>query len=91
MAQLKSLNSSVAKWIKEHVDKNPYCILTPIFTDYEQHLGEIEKKYGDSKDVDDDSPNSSVLSSEGTASEQSTPAKDSEKEEAEKKGIVYLL
>jgi nuclear pore complex protein Nup50 len=33
----------VAKWIKDHVDKNPYCILTPIFKDYEKHLAEIEK------------------------------------------------
>lgn len=43
--QLKCLNEAVAKWIKEHVDSTPYCILTPIFTDYEKHLKEIEDKY----------------------------------------------
>jgi len=43
--QLKSLNESVTKWIKQHVDKNPYCILSPIFKDYETYLSDLEKKY----------------------------------------------
>ncbi|KAG8227103.1 hypothetical protein J437_LFUL006358 [Ladona fulva] len=52
--QLKSLNESVSAWIKSHVDKNPICILTPIFRDYEKYLAEIEeteqkKTKGDSK------------------------------------------
>jgi len=42
-AQLKSLNEGVSKWILKHVEKNPTCILTPIFKDYEKHLAEIEK------------------------------------------------
>ncbi|XP_064634605.1 nuclear pore complex protein Nup50-like isoform X2 [Lineus longissimus] len=41
--QLKGLNENVAAWIKKHVDSNPYCILTPIFKDYEKHLAGIEK------------------------------------------------
>ena len=41
--QLKCLNEGVTKWIKQHVDKNPYCILTPIFKDYEKHLADVEK------------------------------------------------
>ncbi|XP_046395641.1 nuclear pore complex protein Nup50 isoform X2 [Ischnura elegans] len=41
-AQLKGLNESVSAWIKSHVDKNPICILTPIFRDYERHLLNIE-------------------------------------------------
>ena len=45
MTQLKTLNEGVVKWIKQHVDSNPYCILTPIFTDYEKYLKEIEQKY----------------------------------------------
>lgn len=49
LQQLKNLNESVSKWIKEHVDKNPYCILTPIFKDYEKYLGEIEKDNPDKK------------------------------------------
>lgn len=45
LKQLKALNEGVLAWIKQHVEKNPYCLLTPIFSDYEQHLAEIEKKY----------------------------------------------
>ncbi|XP_077287410.1 nuclear pore complex protein Nup50 [Arctopsyche grandis] len=40
---LKNLNISVSEWIKSHVDKNPYCILTPVFDDYINHLKELDK------------------------------------------------
>ncbi|XP_026466956.1 nuclear pore complex protein Nup50-like [Ctenocephalides felis] len=43
--QIRSLNKSVSQWIKEHVDKDPICVLTPIFRDYEKHLREIQDKY----------------------------------------------
>lgn len=43
LSNLKALNNSVLEWITQHVRKNPYCILTPIFKDYEKHLGELEK------------------------------------------------
>lgn len=43
-AKLKGLNESVATWIKTHVDANPFCILTPIFKDYEKYLKEITSK-----------------------------------------------
>lgn len=43
-AKLKGLNECVAQWIKAHVDSNPFCILTPVFQDYEKHLKEIESK-----------------------------------------------
>lgn len=43
-AKLKGLNESVATWIKSHVDANPFCILTPIFKDYERYLKEITSK-----------------------------------------------
>ena len=43
MSNLKALNNSVLEWISQHVRKNPYCILTPIFRDYEKHLSELEK------------------------------------------------
>uniref|UniRef100_A0A1A9UKW2 RanBD1 domain-containing protein n=1 Tax=Glossina austeni TaxID=7395 RepID=A0A1A9UKW2_GLOAU len=33
--KLKGLNQAVSAWIKVHVDKNPLCILTPIFKDYQ--------------------------------------------------------
>lgn len=45
-AKLKGLNESVTQWIKKHVDTNPFCILTPIFCDYEKHLKAIELKHG---------------------------------------------
>ncbi|GFS05084.1 nuclear pore complex protein Nup50 [Elysia marginata] len=35
---LKALNLSVLAWIKQHVEENPYIILTPIFKDYEKYL-----------------------------------------------------
>ncbi|KAM7341633.1 nuclear pore complex protein Nup50 [Cochliomyia hominivorax] len=40
--KLSSLNQAVSEWIKTHVDKNPVCILSPIFKDYEKYLKEIE-------------------------------------------------
>jgi len=43
-AKLKGLNESVTAWIKSHVDTNPFCILTPIFKDYENYLKEIKKE-----------------------------------------------
>lgn len=47
--RLKGLNESVAQWIKSHVDSNPFCILTPIFKDYERYLKEIVSKEGSTK------------------------------------------
>lgn len=47
-AKLKGLNQSVSQWIKTHVDSNAFCILTPIFRDYERYLKEIETQYGKS-------------------------------------------
>uniref|UniRef100_A0A0B7A2H5 RanBD1 domain-containing protein n=1 Tax=Arion vulgaris TaxID=1028688 RepID=A0A0B7A2H5_9EUPU len=41
---LKSLNESVLAWIKQHVDSNPYIILTPVFKDYEKYLDVIQTK-----------------------------------------------
>ncbi|EZA62009.1 hypothetical protein DMN91_003646 [Ooceraea biroi] len=43
-AKLKGLNESVTTWIKTHVDANPFCILTPIFKDYEKYLKEIKEE-----------------------------------------------
>ncbi|XP_041365239.1 nuclear pore complex protein Nup50-like isoform X2 [Gigantopelta aegis] len=50
---LRNLNESVVAWIKQHVEKNPLCILTPVFKDYEKHLADIEKSDGESKAVID--------------------------------------
>ncbi|KAJ4450056.1 nuclear pore complex protein Nup50 [Periplaneta americana] len=43
-SSLKGLNQCVSQWIKSHVDSNPFCILTPIFKDYERYLAEIDEK-----------------------------------------------
>ncbi|KAI0228292.1 Nuclear pore complex protein Nup50 [Lamellibrachia satsuma] len=50
MQQLKRLNESVTQWIKDHVDSNAYCILTPIFRDYERYLADLEKTYPEKGD-----------------------------------------
>ncbi|KAG8038041.1 hypothetical protein G9C98_006366 [Cotesia typhae] len=47
-AKLKDLNQSVSQWIKTHVDSNAFCILSPIFRDYENHLKIIQTQYGKS-------------------------------------------
>ena len=45
----KGLNQDVAQWIKFHVDKNPFSILTPIFKDYEGYVAVIDEKEGKRK------------------------------------------
>jgi len=44
---------SVLEWIKQHLEKNPYCILSPIFKDYDTHLNKLEQD----KDKSDTSEN----------------------------------
>lgn len=44
LASLKVLNETVTSWIADHVKKNPCCVLTPIFQDYEKHLKDLELK-----------------------------------------------
>ena len=44
LQKIRGLNKGVSEWIKQHVDKDAYCILTPIFKDYEKYLSEIEKE-----------------------------------------------
>lgn len=41
---LRALNVGVSQWISNHVEKNPYVDLTPIFRDYEKHLETIDLK-----------------------------------------------
>jgi len=69
MQQLKRLNESVTQWIKDHVDRNAYCILTPIFRDYERYLAELEKTYPEKGEkVKDVTPSDSGLSTIATQS-----------------------
>ncbi|KAJ9601186.1 hypothetical protein L9F63_000654 [Diploptera punctata] len=66
-SSLKGLNQCVSQWIKSHVDKNPFCILTPIFKDYERYLSEIDGK--EAKRKRDKSLEKSVTSSTTGSSE----------------------
>uniref|UniRef100_A0A1I8F2H9 RNA helicase n=1 Tax=Macrostomum lignano TaxID=282301 RepID=A0A1I8F2H9_9PLAT len=40
-----NLNPSVLRWIQSHVADSPYCVLTPVFRDYERHLADIERRH----------------------------------------------
>lgn len=42
--QLECLNTSVAEWISQHVQRNPLVDLTPIFRDYEAYLNSLDQK-----------------------------------------------
>lgn len=44
LSSLRVLNETVTSWVAEHVKKNPCCVLTPIFSDYEKHLKTLEEK-----------------------------------------------
>ncbi|XP_041111328.1 nuclear pore complex protein Nup50-like isoform X2 [Polyodon spathula] len=57
--QLASLNCSLRDWVTKHVNVNPLCDLSPIFSDYKKHLASIEKKHGGSSDSGSESDASS--------------------------------
>ncbi len=61
LAHLKALNVQVSTWIKNHVDKNPYVFLSPIFKDYEAHLKDIEAKHKTNKKNADPEPSKRPL------------------------------
>ena len=46
LSNLKSLNTSFLAWVEKHVRENPYVDLTPVFKDYEKHIGELESHNG---------------------------------------------
>ena len=45
LSNLKALNNQVTTWIKSHVDTNPLIDLTPVFKDYEKHIGDLKTKF----------------------------------------------
>ncbi|XP_058882834.1 nuclear pore complex protein Nup50-like isoform X2 [Acipenser ruthenus] len=57
--QLASLNCSLRDWVTKHVNDNPLCDLSPIFSDYKKHLASIEQKHGGSSDSGSESDASS--------------------------------
>ncbi|KAL4224969.1 Nuclear pore complex protein Nup50 [Mactra antiquata] len=76
LSNLKALNISVLNWIKQHLDKNPYCILSPIFKDYEKHLSELEK-------------NKEANGSESLKKEESVKPMETGKPEMPKTGLTF--
>lgn len=44
LSNIKALNIKVVDWIKAHVDENPLCFLTPIFSDYANYLKKFEER-----------------------------------------------
>ena len=54
--KVKELNLAVTKWIQTHVDKNPFCKLTPIFKDYEKYLKEIDDEEDNKKTAKKEDP-----------------------------------
>ncbi|XP_075214282.1 nuclear pore complex protein Nup50 [Lycorma delicatula] len=65
-AKLIRLNQCVADWIKTHVDKDPSCILTPVFRDYERYLMEIEEERKNSTTKDENLKDSNINSGSST-------------------------
>ncbi|XP_033888999.1 nuclear pore complex protein Nup50-like isoform X1 [Acipenser ruthenus] len=57
--QLASLNCSLRDWVTKHVNDNPLCDLSPIFSDYKKHLASIEQKHRGSSDSGSESDASS--------------------------------
>jgi hypothetical protein len=62
--ELKTLNQSVLRWIEQHVRSDPTCILSPVFTDYNRYVEELDKKYP----ADMDALKPSVMTEGGTKS-----------------------
>lgn len=42
-SKLKGLNESVAKFIKTHVEANPFINLQPVFKDYDNYINDLDK------------------------------------------------
>lgn len=47
LRQLLTLNRNLLDWIEKHIKEDPYCILTPVFSDYEKHLRSLHVKFPD--------------------------------------------
>lgn len=39
------MNKNLIDWVTKHIDKDPYCILSPVFVDYDKHLNNLNKKF----------------------------------------------
>ncbi len=43
-SKLEALNTQLLRWVKNHLEKNPLVLLTPVFKDYERHLAKLEEE-----------------------------------------------
>ncbi|XP_032589822.1 nuclear pore complex protein Nup50 [Drosophila grimshawi] len=43
--EVGALNMAIVKFLQESVDKNQYCILTPVFDSYDKFLKKLQEKY----------------------------------------------
>lgn len=48
--KIKVLNECFVEWISKWVSKNPTCVLTPVFRDYEKHLDSIKSGIDNQKE-----------------------------------------
>jgi len=48
---LKCLNESFMRWIDQHVQFNPYCILSDVVRDYDRHLDVLNKRFDITPDI----------------------------------------
>ncbi|XP_064399716.1 nuclear pore complex protein Nup50-like isoform X2 [Halichondria panicea] len=83
LTHLKSLNESVTKWINEHVNSNPHIDLTPIFKDYKSHLSDIESKYKNTSEADDNQGSEYKVSETEANETAPTSATDQESQESQ--------
>lgn len=42
LGKLKSLNGCFLKWVKQHLEENPYCDFRPVCKDYKRHIRALE-------------------------------------------------
>ncbi|BFZ03983.1 hypothetical protein BsWGS_07023 [Bradybaena similaris] len=100
LSSLKSLNETVLAWIKQHVEANPFIILTPVFKDYEKYLQLIQAEKspalntslakGDGEDSQTPSPAASV-SIKVTSITSSKPDDDKEKPAETSSGKLFTF
>ncbi|RTG80393.1 nuclear pore complex protein Nup50, partial [Schistosoma bovis] len=45
LEHLQTLNQSLLDWITKHIKEDPFCILSPVFSDYDKHLSGINSKF----------------------------------------------
>jgi len=84
LVSLATLNKQFCEWIKQHIDKDPYVVLTPCLKDYNTHLEELKKKHGSFESV-------SASKTDNVTSSATSPEKKSDDTPAPAAGAPKLL